>query len=691
MEQFRQIGEALGTVKALMVFREDLQMNQRQCCLLQDMLSSAYEVVAEEMRHSLRFEERQDKWRVLEQPLRDLLRVFKEAEHYIRSCLETKDWWARAILLHQSNDCVEFHIHNLYCCIPVVVEAIEIAGEIAGWDHDEMQKRRLVYSRKYQSEWKDPKLFGWKYGKQYLTTPEFCKTLKTVWKEDQWVLLNRVLEKSHRGPTTTKHEQQLNDLLSRSLDPSEPSKWKQLLPSSVLVGSKDYQVRQRLTCGSQHKEIMWLGESFALRHILGNMDNLVHEILTLHSLSHPNIMYPLCSFSDEEKNECFIVTELMNRDLGSYIKEICCPRKRIPFSLPVATDLMLQIARGMEYLHHKKIYHGDLNPSNILVKARGNSSSSNSSEGYLHAKVCGFGLSRAKGSNQRSPTNHHSTALPFIWHAPEVLSEGEETGGVSGNSSKYTEKSDVYSYGMVCFELLTGKVPFDDTHLQGDKMSRNIRAGERPLFPFHCPKYLTNLTKRCWHADPAQRPSFSSICRILRYVKRFLAMNPNHGVQSDLPMTLVDYSDIESRLLRKFPSWDSSKPLPVSEIPFQMFVYRVVEREKMRSNHKGDSESGSDASVGGDESMPPMADEHFLSMTERKLSPSPEPPAKSQVSLKRSTDAKPSKQRGTPRGRSMRPPQISPVGRSMRMISESRMGLSSPKTRRSPSSGHASE
>lgn len=46
------------------------------------------------------------------------------------------------------------------------------------------------------------------------------------------------------------------------------------------------------------------------------------------------------------------------------------------------------------------------------------------------------------------------------------------------------------------FELLTGKVPFEDSHLQGDKMSRNIRAGERPLFPFHSPKFITNLTKR---------------------------------------------------------------------------------------------------------------------------------------------------------------------------------------------------
>ncbi|OWM68681.1 tyrosine-protein kinase ABL1-like [Punica granatum] len=681
MEQFRQIGEALGSLKALMVFCEDIQINLRQCTLLVDMLSSAYEVVAEEMKHNLRFEEKQVKWRILEQPLKELLRVFKEAELYVRSCLETKDWWARAIALYQNADCVELHIHNLLCCMPIVIEAIEIAGEMAGWDHDEMQKKRLVYTRKYQKEWKDPKLFQWKYGKQYLITPEFCRLLEAVWKEDRWILLNKVREKSHSGPTT-KQEQRLNDLLSRNLDISEPSNWK-LLPSSVLLGSKDYQVRRRLGCGGGHKEILWLGESFAMRHIIGNIEPLAPEISTLHSLSHPNIMHLLCSFMDEEKKECFLIMELMNRDLGSYIKEICGPRKRIPFSLPVALDLMLQIARGMEYLHHKKMYHGDLTPCNILVKARGNSS-----EGYLHAKVSGFGLSQVKSSHQKSPLTH-SASLPFIWHAPEVLAEGEEAGGPG--HSKYNEKSDVYSYAMICFELLTGKTPFEDAHLQGDKMSRNIRAGERPLFPFHCPKYLINLTKRCWHTDQTQRPSFSSICRILRYVKRFLAMNPEHSIQSDPPMPLVDYSDIESRLLRKFPSWDGPNLLPVSEIPFQMFVYRVVEREKVCASLKGDSESGSDsASVGGDENML-TGDDPFLSMAERKLSISPEPPNKNLLLLKRSPDAKTGKQPGTPRGRLLRPPQITSGSRTMRMNSEGQLLTMSPKIRRSSSSGHASD
>ncbi|KAJ6320249.1 hypothetical protein OIU78_015604 [Salix suchowensis] len=145
---------------------------------------------------------------------------------------------------------------------------------------------------------------------------------------------------------------------------------------------------------------------------------------------------------------------------------------------------------------------------------------------------------------------------------------------------------------MVFFQLLTGKVPFEDSHLQGDNMSRNILAGERPLFPFYSPKYVTNLTKRCWHTDPNQRPSFSSICRILRYVKRFLIMNPDYNREPEPPMPVIDYGDMETKLLRKFPSWDTAESSMVAQIPFQMFVYRVVEKEKARTAQKETSESG---------------------------------------------------------------------------------------------------
>ncbi|KAG4379675.1 hypothetical protein GLYMA_16G027300v4 [Glycine max] len=606
MEQFRQLGEALGGLKSVMVFRESIQINHRQCCLLLDVFTFAYECIADEIIQNLKFEEKNGKWKILEQPLREIHKIFREGEAYIRHCMETKDWWAKSIVMSHNNDCVEFHIHNLLCCMPVVIEAIESAGETSGWDQEEMQRKRLINSDKYRKEYRDMRLFQWKFGKQYLITQDFCRRYDTVWKEDRWFLYNKIHEKKVEG--ISKYEKKLIDLLLRNLERSESLVGK-LLPSSILVGSKDYQVRRRMGNASQYKEISWLGESFVIRHFSGDIEALEPEIIELLSLSHPNIMDSLCGFTDEEKKECFLVMELMSKTLSTHIKEIHGPRKRIPFLLHVAIDLMLQIARGMEYLHSKKVYHGELNPSSILVRPRGTSQ-----EGYLHAKVMGFGLTSVKDLTQKGNTNQNGTP-PFIWYSPEVLEEQDHSGGEA--NSKYTEKSDVYSFGMVCFELLTGKVPFEDSHLQGEKMSRNIRAGERPLFPPNSPKYVINLTKRCWHIDPHQRPSFATICRVLRYIKRFLALNPGYSNQPEPPVPPVDYCDIESVLLRKFPSWGGSESPSVPITPFQMFAYQAIEREKVSTGCKDNSESGSDASACGDE-LVTSGDEPFPSTVERK-------------------------------------------------------------------------
>ncbi|KAG8391916.1 hypothetical protein BUALT_Bualt01G0236700 [Buddleja alternifolia] len=673
MEQFRQIGEVVGSLKALMVFQNNI-FNQKQCLLLVDMFTSGFETISQQMKHNLRFEEKNTKWKIIENPLKELLRVFKEGEAYTKQCLETKDFWPKAISLYQNSDCVEFHIHNLLTSIPIVIEAIELAGQISGCDQDEIQKKKFVYSLKYQKEWKDPKLFSWKFGEQYLVSQDFCNRLDSVWDEDRWFLAKRIKGKKN---LTSKRDHRLADILLKYLNNSEDDK--PLLPSSILLHSKDYQVRRRLGTGSQYKEIQWLGENFALQHFFGEIEPLFPEISRELSLSHPNIMHIFCGFTDEEKKECFLITELMHKDLSRYIKENCGSgsRKRVPFSLPAAVDLMLQIARGMEYLHSKNIYHGELNPSNILIKAR----NITTDHGYLHAKVSCFGLT------QKNPKNQ---PLSFIWYAPEVLSEQEN--GENGENSKFSEKCDVYSFGMICFEILTGKVPFEDLHLQGDKMSRNIRLGERPLFPFHSPKYITNLTKKCWHNDPTQRPSFTSICKFLRYTKRFLVMNPEHS-QPDPPMPALDFNDIETgiNVVRGC--------LTVSQVPFQMFAYRVVEREKAASvSHRDststDQTSGSEgASTCGEESVQPVEDP-FTSPTrdQRKSLPSPEIMIRKLSLSKKSFEIQAGKLPGTPRGRSVRPPHT-PRGRSMRlksMNSESQLMMMSPRTRRT-SSGHASD
>ncbi|GAA0145732.1 non-receptor serine/threonine protein kinase [Lithospermum erythrorhizon] len=574
MEQFRDIGKIVGSLRALMVLKHDIQINQRQCCLLLDMYELAFETISEEIRQNLRFDERNTKWKSLELPMEELLKIIKEGVQYIRYCLDIKDWWGKVMSLHMNNDCIEFHIHNLMCVFPVVIEAIETAAEISGFEEEVMLKRKFAHMKKYNIQCNNPKLFQWMFGKQYLMPRDIEIRLEKAWKEDRWLLLDMVKEKKNAS-SLAKHEQRLGDLLIKKLNGLESSKSSsKLLPSSTLVGASDYTAKRRLgTSGSHIKEVHWLGENFALRTYFGEIEPLLPEINTVLSLSHPNIMQYICGFYDGERKEGFLVMDLMSKSLDSYVKENCGQRKRVPFSLPVVLDVMLQIARGMEYLHSKGIYHGELNPSHILLKQR-----NNSPEGYYLAKVTGMVLNSIKKTYRNAPNSSNDGIDQVIWYAPEVLSEQ--------NTEKHTEKADVYSFGMLCFLLLTGKTPFDDPHLQGEKVVRNITAGERPLFPYPSPRYLVNLTRKCWQTNPSARPSFSSICRILRYIKKTLIINPDLG-QPDSPQPLVDYCDIEAGYYKKIVEEIAIQDFaPISQIPFQLFAYRLVEDEKTSGDPK---------------------------------------------------------------------------------------------------------
>jgi hypothetical protein len=170
MEHLRQLGEAMGSINALMAFEAELRINPRQCRLLADACAQALAAVTGEVRAHLRFEERGAKWRALEPTLRELHRAFRDAEGYVRRCLDPRgSWWARAAAVAYGTECVEQHLHGILWCVAVAVEAVEAAAEIAGSDADELaRRRRLVLAKKYDGDMLDPRLFQHAHGKLYL-------------------------------------------------------------------------------------------------------------------------------------------------------------------------------------------------------------------------------------------------------------------------------------------------------------------------------------------------------------------------------------------------------------------------------------------------------------------------------------------------------------------------------------------
>lgn len=151
-------------------------------------------------------------------------------------------------------------------------------------------------------------------------------------------------------------------------------------------------------------------------------------------------------------------------------------------TLVLTGDMILQILRdvvqGLRYLHSAQppVMHGDLKANNILIDSR------------FRAKICDFGLSTKQ--------NNSIAGTPY-WLPPEYLL-GE---------SKYTAKCDIYSLGIIFYEIYSRKSPYEGevfrTVLRG---ICNRRVNKRPEVPTNMPMRIVEITKKCWSADPVARP-----------------------------------------------------------------------------------------------------------------------------------------------------------------------------------------
>ena len=223
-----------------------------------------------------------------------------------------------------------------------------------------------------------------------------------------------------------------------------------------------------------------------------------------------------------------MVLELMDGDLTSFLEERmveCETIRDCPFSISEAVHMMLQVAEGMLFLHEKGIVHRDLKSGNILVKHV--KATEVGSMSFVHVKVGDFGLSRTK---EKSKTYSNQTVNQGTtrWTAPEMTRIKNDDGHVELQAEgelKYPFKVDVYSFAMVCLEILTGEIPFGS--LSPNEVKMKVLDGERPQIPDHCPRRLSSLIEACWRREPEERPRFGYICDELRHMKCAYLMSRN--------------------------------------------------------------------------------------------------------------------------------------------------------------------
>ncbi|KAG0591208.1 hypothetical protein KC19_1G158100 [Ceratodon purpureus] len=245
----------------------------------------------------------------------------------------------------------------------------------------------------------------------------------------------------------------------------------------------------------------WLGCEFAVKVFKSgesswDRSQLAREVGNLMELRHPHIVR-FIGFA-QGADQCCVLMELMDSDLKTFMTS----RPQPPFSHSEELSIITQIAKGMLYLHTQGYVHEELKCSNILVKSYGD---------YIEVKIGDLRNARKLASIGDQYSSHCSRRPR--WTALEAIKNynGEKP------SDEMLRKSDVYCFAMTCYEVVTGKLPFQD--IRGRALMAKIEAGERPELPADLDEGWRGLITTCWDSDPSKRPEFEDICHVLGIIR----------------------------------------------------------------------------------------------------------------------------------------------------------------------------
>eukprot|EP00163_Fabomonas_tropica_P028049 TRINITY_DN560_c0_g1_i1.p1 TRINITY_DN560_c0_g1~~TRINITY_DN560_c0_g1_i1.p1 ORF type:complete len:468 (+),score=123.97 TRINITY_DN560_c0_g1_i1:258-1661(+) len=269
-------------------------------------------------------------------------------------------------------------------------------------------------------------------------------------------------------------------------------------PTYRIIHPGEISILEKIGTGASAKVYrgIWLGKEVAIKKLKDNLrasavEALKREISLMSQLRHPNIVMLMGVYQDPEKPQRLaIVSEFMHHGCLFDLLEQCRENGSM-----VDPDQMVAISRdialGVLYLHslNPPIIHRDLKSLNILLDEN------------AIAKVCDFGLSRQQAADNNTMTRGVGTPH---WVAPEILRSG-----------KYSEKVDVYSYGVLLWELYTCKIPYEGV----DTGTLVTKLCEDPTFRLPIPDDAdprwAKLMNMCFEHDPSKRPSMSEVVEFL--------------------------------------------------------------------------------------------------------------------------------------------------------------------------------
>jgi serine/threonine protein kinase len=203
-------------------------------------------------------------------------------------------------------------------------------------------------------------------------------------------------------------------------------------------------------------------------------DALKRCITPILALSHPNISR-VFEIGQEGESPYLVTDYVRGIDLKERIRRIA------PFTLSVAVDFAIAIGEALSYAHSQGIVHGDVRPSNVIV----------SPEGTL--KVTDFGIAAAISASRKAAAANREKSVHY--DAPEVASGGHQT-----------PATDVYSLGVILFEMLTGALPYpgETIGVVADRHVSDPIPSPRTLNP-GVPRSLDGIVMKAMQKDPSIR------------------------------------------------------------------------------------------------------------------------------------------------------------------------------------------
>ncbi|XP_036269697.1 mitogen-activated protein kinase kinase kinase 7 isoform X2 [Pipistrellus kuhlii] len=330
----------------------------------------------------------------------------------------------------------------------------------------------------------------------------------------------------------------------------------------------------------------WRAKDVAIKQIESESERkaFIVELRQLSRVNHPNIvkLYGACL------NPVCLVMEYAE---GGSLYNVLHGAEPLPYYTAAhAMSWCLQCSQGVAYLHSmqpKALIHRDLKPPNLLLVAGG-----------TVLKICDFGTAC---DIQTHMTNNKGSAA---WMAPEVF-EG----------SNYSEKCDVFSWGIILWEVITRRKPFDEIGGPAFRIMWAVHNGTRPPLIKNLPKPIESLMTRCWSKDPSLRPSMEEIVKIMTHLMRYFpgADEPlqypcqySDEGQSNSATSTGSFMDIAST------NTSNKSDTNMEQVPSTNDTIKRLESKLLKNQAKQQSESGRlslGASRGNSvESLPPTSE-----------------------------------------------------------------------------------